>query len=139
MAKFDVSAAAGTAPQAEEKTTAAPKKAPAKKTAAPKKATPAKKPAAAKKPAPTKKAPVKAAPVAATMSARAVALEDLLEEVDEREQGLVQVGLRLPPQLKARMKTTMIRAGLKQERFIAAAIRSSLDELDALLDEREGG
>lgn len=130
MAKFDVSAAAGTAPaqQAEEK-----------KTAAAKPATPVKKPTAAKKPAPTKKAPAKKAPVAAKTNARKGALEDLLGEAEERDQGLVQCGLRLPPQLKARMKTTMIRAGLKQERFIATAIRSSLDDLEALLDEREDG
>lgn len=126
MGKFDVTAAAGTA--AEESKPAevvapAPKKPAAKKPAA--KTTPAKA-APAKKPATAKKAP--AAPTSL--------LNDLLDEAEAQSEGLTQIAVRVPPSLKARLKTTMSRAGLTQEKFIAALVNNGLDELEDLLDER---
>lgn len=132
MGKFDVTAAAGTA-AAEEKpaevaAAPAPKKPAAKKPAA--KTTPAKA-APAKKPATAKKAP-------ATMAAPTSMLNDLLDEAEAKAEGLTQIAVRVPPSLKARLKNTMSRAGLTQEKFISALINNGLDELESLLDEREG-
>ncbi len=132
MGKFDVTAAANTA--AEEKKPAeagapAPKKPSVKKPAAkttPAKAAPAKKPATAKK-----------APATTTMAAPTSLLNDLLDEAEAQAEGTTQIGVRVPPSLKVRLKNTMARAGMTQEKFLSALIVNGLDELEALLDERE--
>ena len=113
-----------------------PKK-PAAKNATTSRKPSAKKPVA-KKAAPARKAaPKKVAPTTTTMSAPTSLLNDLLDEAEAQTEGLTQIGVRLPPSLKARLKTTMSRAGLTQEKFLAALIQNVLDELEAILDERE--
>ena len=138
MGKFDVTAAAGTA--AEESKPAevaapAAKKPAAKTTQV--KAAPAKKPATAKATPAKKRAPAKKAPATTTMAAPTSLLNDLLDEAEAQSEGLTQIAVRVPPSLRTRLKNTMSRAGLTQEKFIAALIVNGLDELEGILDERE--
>lgn len=139
MGKFDVTAAAGNAANEETKAEAqAPTEAPAAAKLAAKK--PAARKPAAKKPAakkPAAKKPATSAPKApASIAAPTAMLEALLAEADVQSEGLAQIAIRVPPSLKTRLKATMSRAGLTQEKFVAALIGSGLDELEAILDSR---
>ena len=113
MGKFDVSAAAGK--PAEEKEAAKPARRPAAKKSNTNVSKPASK--AARKPA------AKKASIVAEMLAD-----------DAADEGTVQIAVRIPPSLKQRLRTDMARAGLVQEKFVAALIRQGLDELEELLE-----
>ncbi len=136
MGKFDVTAAAGNAANDETKADAqAPAEAPAKAPAAAKK--PAAKRATARKPAAKKPAAKKAVDVETEMSKPTGVLKELLEEAEVQAAGMSQIAVRMPPALKTRLKSATSRAGLKQEKFVAALIASGLDELEAILEARE--
>ncbi len=141
MGKFDVTAAAGNAANTEEAKVEEQAEAPAAAKPAAKKATTARKPAA-KKPA-AKKAPARRATqkksvnVETEMSKPTGVLNELLEEAEVQAAGMSQIAVRMPPALKTRLKSATSRAGLKQEKFVAALISSGLDELEAILEARE--
>lgn len=141
MGKFDVTAAAGTVEEennpAEAGTAPGPKKPTVKKsTPAPKKPV-AKKPATTARKAAPKKSTTSASKARASIAAPTAMLEELLDEAEAQSEGLAQIAIRMPPSLKARLKTTMSRAGMKQEKFVAALIQSGLDDLEAILDSRD--
>ena len=79
----------------------------------------------------------KTAPAKAPKSGLNELVGDLVEKADAAAQGTVQVAVRVSPRTKQRLRTSMIRAGLVQERFIAMLIERGLDELDEILAERD--
>ena len=101
-------------------------KAPAKRTrtAKPKTRTKAMKPS----PKPSRKAPAEAS---------LGGLGPLLDKAEADAEGTVQVAVRLSPRTKKRLRASMTRAGLVQEKFIAFLIDQGLDELDKTLAARE--
>jgi predicted DNA-binding protein len=120
---------------------------PAEKTAEPKSKTPVKRTRAAqpesraKAVSTTRKASSKASasktPAKALQGGLSVLVGGLVEKAATDAQGTVQVAVRVSPRTKQRLRESMIRAGLVQEKFIALLIEQGLDELDEVLATRE--
>lgn len=76
-------------------------------------------------------------PAEASQGSLGDAMGSLLDEAEADAQGTVQVAVRLSPRTKKRLRASMTRAGLVQEKFIAFLIEQGLDELDKTLAARE--
>ena len=114
---------------------------PAEKAADPKPKAPAKrtrtaKAASTKAMKPSRKASPKASPKAPAEASQG-GLGSLLDKAEADALGTVQVAVRLSPRTRKRLRASMTRAGLVQEKFIAFLIDQGLDELDKTLAARE--